>query len=587
MHVFRLCIALSVPSVSFASYWLGTVRAGCWLVCLCLVLSWIGSAATVYAAPVSSSGPASPATTARILVEAIHNRPEGVELQLSGPARHKWKTLPGNPAQGILDRCYVDVSPASIGRHAARFLDNANGPIQHIRLAQFRPDTVRLVLDFRSPQSCHVLTQPGAPHRLLVTVGQAPVPEEYRPRSRPPKRPAPTPVQKPAVTAPIRPSAPQASPAVPVPALLSVQPSAPLQDEQDEQDEQNEQGEQGEQNETQETVERGADTASPQDKVDTTDTTNAINTIDTINPALPAALDLPDLTNVVWQPAYRVWTFGLNDQPAQAPDQPTPSPAEEEHASESQHTQKTFGPSVQSGLPEQSKLIAVQPTALQLTSRQLTSRQLTGRRETAVEEAMHMAWIIALSVGCILAFVAGGGLVWWITARRSGHRQDDLTQQVTQHVGRLEDLVGQAGLLNNDLLEALEHKQKQLELLLTRADWVSQDLRRVLTQVAAGERREGRHTDPYATAALLLTEGETIEDIARTLKLPLAQVRLVHALKQEVRPEKDAASPEKIAVPVFTQPAIPSLPSELSELDEPDVTNLRPDRGTHLAASGQ
>ena len=195
-----------------------------------------------------------------------------------------------------------------------------------------------------------------------------------------------------------------------------------------------------------------------------------------------------------------------------------------------------------------------------------------------------MAWIIALSVGCILAFLAGGGLVWWFTTRRNGQRQDGLSQQVAHQVAGLGDLVGQAGLLNNDLLEALEHKQKQLELLLTRADWVSQDLRRLLTQVAAGERREGRHTDPYATAALLLTEGETIEDIARTLKLPLAQVRLVHALKQEVRPEKSAASPEKTAEPASTQRAIPSLPSNLGEAD---ATNLRPDRGTHLAVSGQ
>lgn len=134
---------------------------------------------------------------------------------------------------------------------------------------------------------------------------------------------------------------------------------------------------------------------------------------------------------------------------------------------------------------------------------------------------MNGLWILAIGTGLLLSFLGGR---WWAEKR----------DRWREHAARLEEVVRSADLINSNSFHSLEVVQKRLESLLARADWAEQKLRCLLTQAEVGR------VDQYATAALLLSEGEEAEQVARTLRLPLAQVRLVKELRQEVEKEKSA-----------------------------------------------
>ena len=114
-------------------------------------------------------------------------------------------------------------------------------------------------------------------------------------------------------------------------------------------------------------------------------------------------------------------------------------------------------------------------------------------------------------------------------------------------MSHLEDALQRAGVLNTEFFLSLESTQKRLELLLKRAEWTEQDLRSLLTRASGIGEKSGGKADQYATAALLLAEGEEAQQVARSLKLPLAQSPRPGATTG-VKPEKIAETQEKSVV---------------------------------------
>ncbi len=80
----------------------------------------------------------------------------------------------------------------------------------------------------------------------------------------------------------------------------------------------------------------------------------------------------------------------------------------------------------------------------------------------------------------------------------------------------------------HEFMHSLTSAQKRLESLLSRAEVTEQKLQRRPTPT------ETTPTDPYATAAFLLANGEDIDRVARKLNLSPTQVRLVQELRQEL-----------------------------------------------------
>jgi hypothetical protein len=160
---------------------------------------------------------------------------------------------------------------------------------------------------------------------------------------------------------------------------------------------------------------------------------------------------------------------------------------------------------------------------------------------------MGELWMAAMTAGVFLSFLAGIGVVVLWNLRKRGTS----TEKSDGWGGRmayLEEAVNRAGMLNNSFFHSLEVSQKRLEALLTQADVAEQNLRRLLHQAAfTGERSTGRGADALATAALLLSEGEEVQQVARLLKLPVAQVRLLQEIRQYTHGEKPAETPEKAA----------------------------------------
>jgi hypothetical protein len=146
-------------------------------------------------------------------------------------------------------------------------------------------------------------------------------------------------------------------------------------------------------------------------------------------------------------------------------------------------------------------------------------------------------------MGLLLSFLGGGGLVLLL----SGKGREKKHEGWEQRMAHLEEAVNRAGFLNSDFFHSLEISQKCLKSLLTQADWAEQNLRRLLSQTEVRGEQVGGKVDQYATAALLLSEGEEAKQVARALKLPLAQVRLVQELRQEMAKEKAADWQEKAA----------------------------------------
>jgi outer membrane protein len=107
------------------------------------------------------------------MIRSVTVAPEHVVLLLSAPASVRQAALPADPGRGLPDRCYVDVSPASLGSQVRPILDVNASSLRRVRASQFRSSTVRVVLDLFSPQLCRVSVL-SDPDRVQVAVGSTP-----------------------------------------------------------------------------------------------------------------------------------------------------------------------------------------------------------------------------------------------------------------------------------------------------------------------------------------------------------------------------------------------------------------------------
>lgn len=107
----------------------------------------------------------------RAAVQSIEVTAEQVTVHLSAAPVYTQAALPKDPLHGRTDRCYVDVSGV-LGQQVQRVYAGDLQHVQQVRVAQFQPQTVRVVLDLLSAQPCQV-RQAANPDRLQIIVGRS------------------------------------------------------------------------------------------------------------------------------------------------------------------------------------------------------------------------------------------------------------------------------------------------------------------------------------------------------------------------------------------------------------------------------
>ena len=109
----------------------------------------------------------------RAVIESVSTTSEQVSIALSGPVSFQHAALHADARHRRPHRCYIDISPAVLGKQILASIDVEAGTIRRVRAGQFQSDTARIVLDLLSAQVCHVqlLTHPN---RIAIVVGQLP-----------------------------------------------------------------------------------------------------------------------------------------------------------------------------------------------------------------------------------------------------------------------------------------------------------------------------------------------------------------------------------------------------------------------------
>ncbi len=130
-------------------------------------------------AAVASSSPARSITDKAGPVRSIAAEADRVLITLSESVSFSQAALPGDAKRSLKDRCYVDLTPAILDRQAQRYVAVNSAMILQVRAAQFRADTVRVVLDLVSSRECQV-TLLSDPPRLQISIGP---PAEETPRA--------------------------------------------------------------------------------------------------------------------------------------------------------------------------------------------------------------------------------------------------------------------------------------------------------------------------------------------------------------------------------------------------------------------
>lgn len=137
----------------------------------------------------------------RATIQSIEVTAEHVTIYLSAASVYTQAALPKDPRNGRADRCYVDVSGV-LGQQVERWYFGDAHRVEQVRVAQFQPQTVRVVLDLLTTQPCQV-KQALNPDRLQIIVGRSTQPAKtasvrLRPAEPPTQtvRQAPTPEQQ-------------------------------------------------------------------------------------------------------------------------------------------------------------------------------------------------------------------------------------------------------------------------------------------------------------------------------------------------------------------------------------------------------
>lgn len=426
-------------------------------------------------------------------------------------------------------RCYVDLFPASFSSRGRSAFDLPTGAIRKVRISQFRAGVVRVVLDLRDAHQCTVTTLTN-PQRLLVSMSE------------------------------LQELAKSPSPSLSKGKDIGARPAPPRNEEL-----------------------RGQEKSRKLSVVETAQQQEQEKSED----PLPGA----------WRAETQPWTMlkptpsaRLSEEPhLVAPGLPLMSeaPIQEEapnevKVAEPPHTQVTEPPTVK--VPE-------------FQEPMLFSHDLTREPNHTGGTIMQQFWMILMGASVVAAFLSGGGVMFLWNARKRKAQPREVQPEKSDgweaRMAYLEEAVNRAGMLNSSFFHSLEITQKRLEALLTQTDLAEQNLRRLLHQSAlSGEQLTGRSTDSYSTAAMLLAEGEDVQQVARVLKLPLAQVRLLQELRRSTQGEqqeprrspqgeKSAAPQEKIAEAQHGRSLAAGLKSFVTQL------NGAPDDGTPFAQNGQ
>ncbi len=105
------------------------------------------------------------------VIQAVDAAAEHVTIRMSSPSVFTQAALPKDIAHQRADRCYIDMSPAVLGRIVRRLYAVNSQRIQQVRVAQFQPGVVRVVLDLAAARPCQV-KKLSSPDRLYITVGR-------------------------------------------------------------------------------------------------------------------------------------------------------------------------------------------------------------------------------------------------------------------------------------------------------------------------------------------------------------------------------------------------------------------------------
>ena len=98
----------------------------------------------------------------RATVQSIEVTAEQVTIHLSSASVYTQAVLPKDPLNRRGDRCYVDVSGV-LGQQVERWYFGDAHRVERVRVAQFQPQTVRVVLDLLTAQPCRVASyEPGS-----------------------------------------------------------------------------------------------------------------------------------------------------------------------------------------------------------------------------------------------------------------------------------------------------------------------------------------------------------------------------------------------------------------------------------------
>jgi len=92
-----------------------------------------------------------------------------VTLELSAETRFEAHVLKEDPAKGLPPRIYVDLLGTRVALSAARPIAVQDGLLRQVRVRQFSPDVVRVVLDLNRPTEHKAFLLPG-PHRLVIDI---------------------------------------------------------------------------------------------------------------------------------------------------------------------------------------------------------------------------------------------------------------------------------------------------------------------------------------------------------------------------------------------------------------------------------
>ena len=104
-------------------------------------------------------------------VQSVEVTAEQVTIHLSAASVYTQAALPKDPLNGRADRCYVDIDGV-LGQQIERWYFGDAHRVEQVRVAQFQPQTVRVVLDLLTAQPCRV-EQAVNPDRLVVIVGRS------------------------------------------------------------------------------------------------------------------------------------------------------------------------------------------------------------------------------------------------------------------------------------------------------------------------------------------------------------------------------------------------------------------------------